>query len=163
MLATLAPEDYILISNIAYNEAPPKKGDIIVFNRVSKKNSNKLIPYIKRVIAIAGDSFSIKNGIVFINHKPLKEAYIDPKNTQRAYSRFQPERIVPQGTVFVLGDNRDNSADSRIFGFVAVSAVIGQATTLIFGKGDQFWKSLAPKPVPKLAPKVENNHEKTPL
>lgn len=145
MLPTLAPGDYIIISNIAYSKASPKKGDIIVFNRISKKDNNQLTPYIKRVIATAGDTFLIKNGTVLINHNPLQEDYIDPKNVKRAYSQFQPERTIPKGMIFVLGDNRDNSADSRIFGFVAINDVIGQATTLISGEKEQFWKRLDTK------------------
>ena len=152
MLPTLAPGDYIISSNIAYKTTTPKKGDIIVFNRISKKDSNKLIPYIKRVIATAGDTFSIKQGIVFINNTPLKESYLDPENVKRAYSRFQPQRTIPEGMIFVLGDNRDNSADSRIFGFVAISDVIAQATTLIFGKDKQSWKSL------ETNSEIENNN-----
>jgi len=156
MLPTLAPGDYIITSNIVYKATTPKKGDIIVFNRVSKKDSNKLIPYIKRIIATAGDTFSIKQGIVFINNAPLEESYLDPENVKRAYSRFQPERTIPEGMVFVLGDNRDNSADSRIFGFVAISDVIGQATTLVFGKDKQSWKSL------ETQSEVENNNMENP-
>ena len=142
MLSTLAPSDYIIISNIAYRKEMPKRGDIIVFKRVSKKDNNKTIPYIKRVIAIAGDTIKIQQGLVSINNEPLKEDYINPENKQSPYSQFQPERTVPDGMIFVLGDNRDNSSDSRIFGFVPVSDVIGQATTLIWGGNGRSWRSL---------------------
>ena len=142
MLPTLAPSDYIIISNIAYLKETPKRGDIIVFKRVSKKDNNKTIPYIKRVIAIAGDTIKIQQGLVSINNEPLKEDYISPENKKRPYSQFQPEKTVPDEMIFVLGDNRDKSADSRIFGFVPVSDVIGQATTLIFGENGRFWRSL---------------------
>jgi len=146
MLPTLAPDDYIIVSNIAYSETLPQKGDIVVFNRVSKKDSSKMIPYIKRVIATSGDSFLIHKGVVFINGTPQTENYLNPNNVKRAYSLFQPKRIVPDKMVFVLGDNRDNSADSRIFGFVPVSDIIGQATRLVFGKNKRFWQDLTPKP-----------------
>ncbi len=142
MLPTLAPDDYIIVSNVAYQNALPKKGDIIVFKRISKKDSTKTIPYIKRVIAMAGNTIKIKDGVVLVNDQPLIEDYIKPENTQRPYSRFQPTRTVPDGMVFVLGDNRDNSADSRIFGFVAIIDIIGQATTLIAGKNKRFWRQL---------------------
>ena len=142
MLSTLAPSDYIIISNIAYRKEMPKRGDTIVFKRVSKKDNDKTIPYIKRVIAIAGDIIKIQQGLVSINNEPLKEDYINPENKQSPYSQFQPERTVPDGMIFVLGDNRDNSSDSRIFGFVPVSDVIGQATTLIWGGNGRSWRSL---------------------
>jgi len=142
MLSTLAPSDYIIISNIAYRKEMPKRGDIIVFKRVSEKDNDKTIPYIKRVIAIAGDIIKIQQGLVSINNEPLKEDYINPENKQSPYSQFQPERTVPDGMIFVLGDNRDNSSDSRIFGFVPVSDVIGQATTLIWGGNGRSWRSL---------------------
>lgn len=142
MVPTLEPEDYIIISNTAYLEKPPKKNEIVIFLQASKNNRNTRIPFIKRVIAVAGDTVKIKNGVLLVNGTPTAESYIDPENKKRAYSRFQPLRTVPQNKLFVMGDNRDNSRDSRIFGFISAEDVIGQATHIIHGKNGQSWESL---------------------
>ena len=142
MLPVLAPGDYIIMSNTAYLNKLPKRGDIIVFNRVSKKDSNKKIPYIKRVIGLPGDTLKIQQGLVLVNNQTLKEDYVKAENRKRPYSRFQPLRSVPENSLFLLGDNRDQSADSRIFGFVPIGDVVGQATVRIFGDNGRSWKSL---------------------
>lgn len=142
MMPTLVPEDYIIISNTAYLDKPPKKGEIVIFLQRSKENPNKRIPFIKRVIAIAGEAVKIKNGEVLINGRPIVESYIDPENKKRAYSRYQPLRAVPENMLFVMGDNRDHSRDSRIFGFISVDDVIGQATDIIYRKKGSSLQSL---------------------
>lgn len=142
MLTTLAPSDYILISNTAYIEKTPKNGDIIIFNRPSEENPNKSIPFIKRLIASAGDTLQIQKGVVSINGEKLTETYINANNNKRAYSQYQPLIKVPEGMLFVMGDNRDNSKDSRIFGFISQNDLIGQATTIIYGRNGLSWDSL---------------------
>ena len=145
MVATLMPGDYILISNIAYKNKSQKIGEVIVFNRKTNNNPTKKIPFIKRVIGVAGDTIKIKDGFVQVNEKTLNETYVLPENKKRAYSRFHPTIHVPNGMLFVMGDNRDNSKDSRIFGFISVDDVIGQAIAIIYGNDDQAWESLVPK------------------
>ena len=83
MLPTLVPGDYIIISNSAYLKKPPSKGEVIVFKKKNNKTSNESISYIKRTIAIAGDTIKISKGTVFINRIPLKENYIDSNNKKR--------------------------------------------------------------------------------
>jgi len=134
MQPTLIPGDYIIISNSAYLKNAPTKGDVIVFKKKSDKKPNEFISYIKRIIAIAGDTIKISKGTVFINHTPLKEDYIEPNNKKRRYSKFLPETKVPSGMLYVLGDNRDNSRDSRLMGFIPEKDVIGKATSILYGK-----------------------------
>lgn len=101
-----------------YLFSPPERGDIIVF-RYPKEPSRD---FIKRVIGVPGDMVEIKNGVVYVNGKPLHEDYTaDPP------SYFQPAERVPEGNYFVLGDNRNNSSDSHVWGLVPEENIIGKA------------------------------------
>lgn len=99
---------------------PPHRGDIIVFNPPTPSDK----PYIKRVIGVAGDRVSVHDGSVWVNSNELTETYIE-KGITRCTSVC--DWNVPAGDIFVLGDNRTNSSDSRVFGVVKVSSVIGKA------------------------------------
>ena len=83
--------------------------------------SNRLI---KRVIAVPGDILEIKNGNVYVNYLLLDEKYI--KGTTYPY-RMEEKITIPQGKVFVMGDNRENSNDSRLFGLVDLGSIEGRA------------------------------------
>ena len=101
-----------------YLFSPPQTGDIIVF-RYPKDTSRD---FIKRVIGVPGDIVEIKNGVVYVNGKALHEDYTaDPP------SYFQPAERVPEGSYFVLGDNRNNSSDSHVWGLVPEENIIGRA------------------------------------
>jgi signal peptidase I len=107
--------------DIIYMFHPPERGDIVVFD--PPQESEK--PYIKRVIALPGEKVTIDSGFVHINGERLEEPYIDGAITQ--CNRDTCEWTVPEGHVFVLGDNRQNSSDSRIFGAISVDNIIGKA------------------------------------
>ncbi len=101
-----------------YLFSPPQRGDIIVF-RYPKDTSRD---FIKRVIGVPGDVVEIRNGLVYVNGQALDERYIAaPPNYPMA-----PERV-PPGNFFVLGDNRNNSSDSHVWGLVPESDIIGKA------------------------------------
>jgi len=105
-------------SRSRYLFGPPQRGDIIVF-RYPKEPSRD---FIKRVIAVPGDVVEIRNGVVYINGEPLREDY-----TAAAPSYpMAPERV-PPGSYFVLGDNRNNSSDSHVWGLVPEGNIIGKA------------------------------------
>ena len=103
---------------------PPQRGDIVVFDppigAVEK-------PYIKRVIALPGETVSIRDGAVFVDGARLDEPYLGVTATRWPGRPDEYELLVPEDHVFVLGDNRNNSTDSRSFGPVDEDAIIGRA------------------------------------
>lgn len=102
----------------------PDRGDIVVLDPPTRDSSNE--PYIKRVIGLPGDSVSFRQGYVYINGERLDESYIDgPITTCRG--QHCRTGVIPDGNVYVLGDNRQHSADSRTFGLVPVDRLIGEA------------------------------------
>jgi signal peptidase I len=113
--------------NDVYPFGQPDRGDVIVFNPPVTPASDK--PFIKRIIGLPGERITFEEGSVYVNGIKLDEAYIDGAITfcdhQSACDLAGVE--VPAGTVFVLGDNRLHSEDSREFGFVEVDRIIGQA------------------------------------
>ncbi|MEW6423665.1 MAG: signal peptidase I [Bacillota bacterium] len=120
MEPTLLQGDRILVSKLSYLNTSPSRGDIIAFKypRDPKKT------FVKRVIAIGGETVQIRNGKVYIDGNCLEEPYIK-HNT----GNFGPVKV-PNGYLFVLGDNRNNSEDSRYWGPLPVSNVIGKAIAI---------------------------------
>lgn len=100
---------------------PPERGDIVVFNPPTESDK----PYIKRIIGLPGDEVTFNNGQVFVNGHMLEEDYIEDRT--RCQRNDFCDVIVPEGSIFVLGDHRSNSSDSRVFGPVPIENVIGKA------------------------------------
>lgn len=142
MQPLLLPGDFITVSNRAYLNTTPKRNDVIVFYKPDIKQSKNRIPYIKRVIALAEDSIEIKNTKVFVNNSELEESYVLDQNSKLPYSKTMKKIIIPKDHVFVLGDNRDISADSRIYGPVAKDDVIAKASTILYGVNKRSGKEL---------------------
>lgn len=107
---------------IVYPFHPPERGDIIVFEPPTVSDK----PFIKRVIGLPGETITIENGFVYIDGVQLEESYIEGGITECNRSRCDPI-TVPEGSVYVLGDNRRHSSDSRIFGTVEIDDIIGKA------------------------------------
>lgn len=101
----------------------PNRGDIVVLNPPG--DSDK--PYIKRVIGLPGESISFRDGYVYINGQKLNEPYIDGAKTFCEGRSWCSMESIPDGMVFVLGDNRPDSEDSRFFGPVSVDDLLGKA------------------------------------
>jgi signal peptidase I len=101
----------------------PSRGDIVVLDPPT--GSDK--PYIKRVIGLPGETVTFVDGRVYVDGVALNEPYLDGIATECRGSRWCDMGPIPAGAVFVLGDNRSNSADSRAFGPVAIDHLIGQA------------------------------------
>lgn len=109
MIPTLEINDRVFVNKFIYRFREPRRGEIIVF----KYPKNPELDYVKRLIALPGDRFSMKDGVVYINGQPLEENYV------KYTDQFNyPEIVVPEDCFIGLGDNRPNSTDSRFWGFV---------------------------------------------
>ena len=118
MVPSLQDGEFVLVNRMAYRFGDPQRGDIIVFHHPTDQTSEDLI---KRVIGLPGDRVSVEGGVVHVNGVALKENYIADRP---AYTDSQK---VPEGELYVLGDNRNNSSDSHAWGFVPYKDVIGKA------------------------------------
>ena len=116
--------EYLLTDKVTYRFNEPKRGDVIVFEA-----PNGYDEYIKRIIGLPGETVSLKNGHVYINHKLLKEDYISDSvaTNGNLFLKDNEEVKVPPNNYFVLGDNRPYSSDSRSWGFVARNKITGRA------------------------------------
>jgi signal peptidase I len=132
MLDTLLVGDYILVNRFLYGapgdeahplpfQSPIERGDVVVFRYPEDPD----LDFVKRVIGLPGDRVEMRDGITYVNGEPLEEPYVEPEN--RRARRFLRPRFVPEDELFVMGDNRDNSNDSRAWGTVPRSAIKGKA------------------------------------
>jgi signal peptidase I len=146
---TLNPGDRVLVNKVVYHLHHPRRGDIIVFSDPNPAPHGRRNPvsafwhwlteglgvstspekdFIKRVIGLPGETLEGKDGTVYIDGKPLKEPYIRVKDVRP----FGPVRV-PAGSLFVMGDNRTDSKDSRYgLGFIPYDKVIGRAFVVIW-------------------------------
>ena len=117
MEPTLYSGEFVIVNRLAYRWADPKPGDIIVF----RFPRNPEQEYIKRIIGLPGDAIVIENKQVMVNEIVLDEPYI------ASPPRYESTWTVPENSLFVLGDNRNNSSDSHNWGPVPLENVIGKA------------------------------------
>lgn len=116
---TLFTGNRVVVNKLAYTKDLPEHGDVIVFHPPFESAQ----PFIKRLIGGPGDVISINNGGIFLNDQPLDEPYLK----DRMYAYSDGYWVVPQDEIFVMGDNRNHSNDSRSWGFVPIDNVIGKA------------------------------------
>ena len=131
MMDTLQVGDLILVNRFAYWFSSPKRGDVIVF----KYPENPKEDFIKRVVATAGETLDIHDYQVYINGRPLTEPFIREPTAEKGIMPFPYK--VPAGYVFVMGDNRNNSHDSRYWGPLQLSAVKGKAYIIYWFNKDR--------------------------
>ncbi|MBI3379995.1 signal peptidase I [Candidatus Gottesmanbacteria bacterium] len=116
---------YILTDKISYRLHEPSRGDVVIFKAPIDPDQD----YIKRVIGLTGDKVKVQNGSVYVNGEKLKEDYLkDP--TFMFPGSFMADGVeitVPPGKLFVMGDNRPHSSDSRVFGPIPLDTIIGRA------------------------------------
>jgi signal peptidase I len=160
---TLKVGDRVLVNKLTYRFHPPRRGDIIVFqdpNPTAEVHRNPVSAFIhwlgeglglstspdkdfiKRVIGLPGDTVEVRVvngvGIVYVNGHPLQEPYLNPIKETRPY----PPHVVPADSLFVMGDNRTNSNDSRYgLGYIPESKVIGRAFVIIWPPSRIRWLS----------------------
>lgn len=151
MEPTFSQGDRLIVNRVGYFFTGPDRGDVIIFdkNPIEKGIIRNMINeisdirnslrfrltgsaeknlLIKRVIAVGGDQVELIDGEVFVNGERLQEPYID----KMTYSRAETSWSVPEDKIFVLGDNRENSLDSRSIGFVDIQQVKGKVAFRIF-------------------------------
>jgi signal peptidase I len=125
MVPTLHPGDRIVVEKLSYRWRSPVPGDVVVFRppaRLQAAGYPVDQAFIKRVIAVAGQTVQVHQGRVYVNQTPLNEPYTaEPPTYEMAAVQ------VPPGMLFVMGDNRNNSNDSHVWGFLPEANVIGRA------------------------------------
>jgi len=121
MEPTLLPHDRVLVSKFIYRLREPARGDVVVLRYPRNPERN----YIKRVIGLPGETIAIKNGTLYVNGQPIREDYLNGESV----GDFGPV-TVPLDSVFVMGDNRNNSEDSRAFGPLKRTLIVGQAVLI---------------------------------
>lgn len=133
MCETLQVNDLLLMSKISYNVSKPERKDIVVF--VSDQVDEKETILIKRIIGLPGDKIEMKNGNVYVNNKLLIESYAKKDN-------FSGTFVVPTNKYFVLGDNREDSLDSRYWDnpYVDKDDIIGKAIFKYYPKIENIYK-----------------------
>ena len=117
MLPTLQPGEYYLINKFSYRLSPPQRGDVVVI----RAPDNPKWFYIKRVVGLGGETLKIASGRVSINGKPLEEPYAKGET----HPKLGPLQI-PAGSLYLLGDNREESQDSRQFGPIPMEKIVGK-------------------------------------
>ncbi|NJN31180.1 MAG: signal peptidase I [Synechococcales cyanobacterium RM1_1_8] len=140
MEPTLQIDDRLIIDKVSYRFEAPQRGDIVVFNPTDElRRQDFKDAFIKRIIGLPGDQVEMRNGQVYVNGQAIPEAYIQvgdvaiPEDIKDKLNRnWTPNKLelparIPPGSYLVFGDNRDNSYDSRFWGYVPRDKIIGRA------------------------------------
>jgi len=119
MAPTLENQDRLIVNKLTYRLGPPRRGDIVMLYYPRDPDKS----FVKRVIAEEGDTVKIEDGRVFVNDVPMQDDYVLPDYRSH---EDQPAQVIPSGYYFVMGDHRNNSSDSRSWGFVPKRYIIGK-------------------------------------
>jgi signal peptidase I len=124
MAPTLRPGDSVLVNKVAYRFGDPRRRDVVVFRR---PRSSELM--LKRIVGVGGDRVGVEDGVLFVNGRAVREPFVDRRLVDSVY--FGPVRVPPDA-VFVMGDLRSNSLDSRAFGAVPRGGILGRVDLRIW-------------------------------
>ena len=119
MAPTLVDQDRLIVNKLIYRLSPPRQGDIVMLYYPIRPEKS----FVKRVIAEEGETVKVADGQVFVNDVPLADSYVPSE--YKSHDDWGPQ-IVPEGYYFVMGDHRNNSSDSRHWGFVPKRYIIGK-------------------------------------
>jgi signal peptidase I len=124
----------ILVDKLTYKFKDPQRGDVVVF----ASPPDPRVYFIKRIIGLPGDDISIRNGNVYVNNEQLREPYLEGQKTLAHGSMGRTlETTVPPNNYFVLGDNRDESSDSRDWGDLPRNNIVGRSWIVIYSPDSQ--------------------------
>jgi signal peptidase I len=140
MLNTLHPSDRVLVNKLSYRLHDPRRGDVVVLKRIETNSQERDL--IKRVVALPGETIEYQDCQLFINGTLVREPYLDPQIVSpNRCGADQPAVTVEPKHVFVMGDNRGGSLDSRdsSVGQIAYSNLIGRAFVVMWPFGDWQW------------------------
>ena len=130
MEPTLSDQDQMIVNKFNYHFNDPKRFDIVIFHATEDKD------YIKRVIGLPGEHVEVKNNELYINHTQEEEYFLESGEESFNTGDFELEslpgeyEVIPENKVLVLGDNRNNSTDSRMIGLVNLDEVVGKASLI---------------------------------
>ena len=137
MDTTLHDGDRVLVNKLSYRMHDPNRGDVVVLKTIEGAGERDLI---KRVIGLPGETLEYRNCVVYIDGKELIEPYLDPTVvTPTQCGGGQPPITIPADQVFVMGDNRGGSKDSRNIGAIQYSDLLGRAFVIIWPTSDWAW------------------------
>lgn len=121
MVPTLEVGDRVLVNKFIYDFTQPKRGQVVVFKNPENPNAD---PLIKRIVGLPGDTIRLRDGKLYVNGVPQKEPYVNKAVPDPI--PYGPKKV-PPGHIFVMGDNRGDSEDSRYFGAVPEKNIVGEA------------------------------------
>jgi len=126
MEQTVLIGDHLLVNRVSYRFQELRRGEVVSFHAPGKRNAI----FLKRVVAVGGDRVEIRDGVVLVNGAAVSEPYAE--HLAGYDERGQSSMIVPKNEMFVLGDNRDRSEDSRYFGTVPVRSMVGKPVMVLW-------------------------------
>ena len=146
MVPTLNEGDRVLVNKLAYRAHDVRRGDVIVFDRPQEaaNGDDEIKDLIKRVVAVEGDTIELHEGDVYINGERIEEPYLNDDapttpDTGGCTNSGEDRWELSEDTVFVMGDNRTNSSDSRCFGPIAEDTIVGRAVVKLLPLRDVGW------------------------
>jgi len=131
MEETLQIGDRVLVNKLSYQFGDIDRGDIVVFHKPESAGESDVDDFIKRVVGLPGETLRAIDGVVYIDGRPLAEPYL----AEGIVTNQLTEITVPEGHVFVMGDNRTLSRDSRFFGPIPMDSIVGEAFVRLWPPG----------------------------